>query len=229
MNAALKWGSLLFAAVLVGTGVFTTLGASVATERRTGHAIGDIPHELILDLDVGDVTLVASDGPATVTSSARWGFGRPSVRVSEAAGVLRVSSDCPSGLLAGCSVDWRISVPADVSITVRSDVGDVSVHGFAAQTTVRVDFGDVRIEEARGAVAAQVNVGDVAVDSASSDAPLSAVTDTGDAAVRVPLGSSYDVKATTDVGSTTVDVSTQSGRPVLIVRSDVGDVEATYR
>ncbi|MFZ2502142.1 MAG: hypothetical protein WAW88_05690 [Nocardioides sp.] len=222
-------GSLAFAAVFVGAGVLSGLGSSLAVERRVDYPLTAPPQRLELAVDVGEVEIVTTDGPPSVTSLARYGFRSPQLSVREVDGVLRVESHCPAWWGNACEVGWRLALPADVAITATGGVGSFTVRGFTAPVSIDADVGDVTVEGSGADVSARLDVGDLSVETANPDARVSAINRTGAVTVLLPLNASFHVEADADVGSAQVEVARAETATWVIARTNVGDVLVRYR
>lgn len=77
---------------------------------------------------------------------------------------------------AALTTTWIINVPAGMRISVRNDVGDVTVGGVLGDVSVRTDVGDVTVTGSVDAVTAIVDVGDVRIDTGAA---ATARSDTG--------------------------------------------------
>ena len=68
--------------------------------------------------------------------------------------------------------DMTLTLPADVSVQVRSEHGDVSINGRQAAVTVNCDHGDVQLEGIAGPVHATMHQGDFSASSIQGDLTL---------------------------------------------------------
>jgi DUF4097 and DUF4098 domain-containing protein YvlB len=151
--------------------------------------------------------------------------------------------------------DFRLRVPAGVSVSVRHAVGlvtgggvkgataveaqsaDVKLHGIGGGLEIRTGSGDVLVRDVGGESRVETGSGDVSFDGARGAAALH--TGSGDVTLKNVRG---DVKASTgsgdvtltDVEAKTVSASTGSGNVVLErlsgsleIETGSGDVHAT--
>ncbi len=151
---------------------------------------------------------------------------------------------------------WSVEVPEGTLVEIVSDVGDVTVVGTRASVDVRTDVGDVWIHGAHG-VTVRSDVGDVHVRGtglldlrsdvgdvvmqvlSTSNLQHRVTTDVGDIRVVLTQGWSGTVDAVTDVGDTLIDGGPcgrargdgtlalrpgDGGSATLLARTDVGDV-----
>ena len=85
-----------------------------------------------ITLDIGDADLDIVGGGTQaalqVSRTDRFAFGHPAEaqRVVRG-GTLRLRSRCPAALIGSCSSAYRLRVPDNVPVTVRTTSGDVGV------------------------------------------------------------------------------------------------------
>ena len=141
-------------------------------------------------------------------------------------GVLRIESRCPSLVVGSCAADYRLTIPASVSVTVAAARGDVRLAGFSGSADVSTRGGSIVADAFCGFVLrATAKGGDVDVRTACSPERLELRTDTGDVTVTVPP-SRYSVDADTNGGRVSVrGVVRRDDAPWRIqALSDSGDV-----
>jgi len=169
--------------------------------------------EIVVDGHAGDVDLVRGSGRVDVRVKTHYLHERPRVSRSLAGGTLTLGSEC-HGWVRVCAVDFRVTVPPDATVRVRTNAGDVQAHG--------IDARDVRVT---------TNAGDVRLDLARAPRRLEAHTNAGDVRVSVPAGR-YAVDATTNAGDTDVDaaiVRTEDAGATIDVGTNAGDVAVLAR
>ena len=125
--------------------------ASIALEREdvTQSTLDSDVERLVVRGDASDVTVVPStDQRIHVRAEARYVTERPSPNPQVEDGVLRLDGDCGDWwLLGGCSIDYRVAVPAGMSVDVETAAGDVSVRGLDARDVrIASDAGDVHVK-----------------------------------------------------------------------------------
>ena len=117
---------------------------------------------LEVDVEVGRVEVVPGDGgDATITRTRRYLVGAPQVSEGLVDGVLRVNAECDGPIAAGCSVDYRLAVPAGVPIRIRTDRASVSVTDMTGMVEVDAGAGNVRLVRTRGPVKVDTSAGNV--------------------------------------------------------------------
>lgn len=204
-----------------------------------------------VDVEVGRVMVVR--GPAdraVVDRTRRYLRGEPVAQESVVDGVLRIRADCPRIITFGCQVDYRVEVPAGVSVRVRTDRGSVSVEDIAGMVEVDTKSGGVRLARTRGPVRVNTSAGNV--DAADLVAEfLDATTGAGrirmslaEPAGRVglrtgagnidlalpPVDGGYRVDANAGAGDVDVTVvQNPGGSRAVIARSGAGNIEIRSR
>jgi Putative adhesin len=199
------WAWLVaFSAVLVG-GLVLALGVWWATShetRITSYAVQGSLAGLELDLGAADVELVGGgQGALEVRRTDRFAFDHPSVeRRTVSSGVLRIASDCPKSVPSGCKVSYRVAVPDNVPVTVRSSTGAVKLGALRSSALVQTDSGDVDIDGFCGfQLSARSRMGDVRASTVCSPERMELRSGDGDVRAVVPRGR-YRVDAVSDAG-----------------------------
>lgn len=243
---ALAAGAVLTTGVLV---LATIVGINllVRSSTKRSEVIAAPVERVTLTVD-GNVTIKpATDGRVRVSRTSTFGLTAPKVATSTVDGVLTVSARCDDAVVAICTNDLVLALPADTDVTIAAS-NDVDVTGLSGRVDVNAGGGDVTMRGLSGAVTADVAAGSidgfdlaggptllrsgggsVSVEFVEVPADLEVTSAAGGIAVRVPRGSAYRVVATAGVGSTQVDVATDPTSPHRIVaRSRFGTVDVTY-
>ena len=182
-------------------------------------------------LDLGaagvDVERAAQGSTVRVERTDRFAFGH-AARVTRSidAGRLRLRSRCPRTVLHACSVAYRVIVPDNVPIDVRTSGGDVRFHGYRGSARVSTDSGDIAVQGFCGfTLVARTETGDVTASTACPPPQLSLRSTAGDVRATVPAGR-YQVDAASAAGALSVrGVTAVSDAPFSIeVLSSTGDV-----
>lgn len=184
---------------------------------------------ITLDLGTADVEIVGGGARPTVEVRRRdeFAFGRRarSERVADA-GMLAIRSRCPRTVLGACSARYRLTVPDNVRLVVRTSSGRVRFTGYRGSAEVDTGEGDVTISGYCGfALRARSLGGDVTAGAACALQRLELRSRTGNVRAVVPPGR-YQVDADSDVGSRTVrGVTPGEDAPFQIqALSSAGDV-----
>ncbi len=185
---------------------------------------------ITLDLGAADVEIAGGgDRPAVeVRRTDEFAFGRRAEsRRSASGGELTISSRCPrSAMLHVCSSRYRVTVPDNVRVTVRTTSGDVRFTGYRGSASVDTSSGDIAVSGFCGfALRARSQSGGVAAGASCALERLELRSRTGDVRAVVPAGR-YQVDAETDDGDRSVrGVTVAEDAPFQIqVLSSSGDV-----
>ncbi len=131
--------------------------------------------------------------------------------------------------------DVALTVPAQLSVEVRTHCGTIRVSGVDGDVTIRSDWGEVGVTGGPGKIDVIGEDGAVRV---TGSGPISAVTRRGPIILCLPSDASVDLKATTSgLIKTALQVSRMTddegrrawakvgdGRNLVILRSAVGDI-----
>jgi len=209
--------------VLVG-GALAVANFVLDREGSTGQTVSEPVGTIIVKSAGGDVDLVPSSGRVEVRSMQHYVIKRPDLKVSVENGVLTIDAGCDTPVLK-CYADLRISVPANLAVTVEADSGDVDARKVRARSLhAESDSGDVRL----GLVSRQrlvwAHTDSGAVDVIAADVrAVDAQSDSGDVAVDVFRRAPRRVVARSDSGF--VQVLAIKGAYAIEARSDSGDVK----
>jgi hypothetical protein len=208
-------------AVLIG-GLVAGLAIWWAASRETriiSYAVQGSLSGVELDLGAGDAELVGGgQGSLEVRRTDRFAFGHPSVERREVdGGVLRISTACPTTVPSGCKVSYRVAVPDNVPVTVRTSTGTVHVGALRASARIETDTGDVVIDAFCGfRLGVRSRVGDVRATTVCSPEQMELRSTDGDVRAVVPPGR-YRIDASSDTGRRRVrGVTATDDAPFLI-------------
>jgi hypothetical protein len=210
-------------AVLV-VGAAVALGAwslGSSEQRRVSYSVGGTIAGM--ELDLGDADVVVEGGghrrTVAVEHVDRFGFGHGAVvRRSISGGVFTVRSRCPRTVLHGCSARYRVVVPDNLPLTVRTGDGAVSLRGYRGSARVTTGRGDIDVSGFCGfSLQARAEAGgDVSASTACPPPELALRTTTGKVHARVPAGR-YRIDASTSGGKPTVrGVAEDAGAPFSV-------------
>jgi hypothetical protein len=213
MNRALLLVGLAVLAIAgVGAITYTANHAFASTETDTG-TVRESVRRVVVDVDAGDVKLVAGGDRVQVHRRSRYALRAPKVVQHVRDGVLTLRGDCVAVGPLHCRTDFTVGLPRGVAAEVHTGVGDVAA--------AALDVPEVRVT---------TRVGDVGLDLARPAAHVDAHSDVGDVDVAVPAGT-YAVRAGADVGDRTVGGLVQDDRAARAIRAgaDLGDVTVRAR
>lgn len=242
---------LIAAAMLVvGAGAVAASAVRAAVDRASFSAIPAVqeigtPAALTVVSSVADVTIQPDASVDQVTlrlvdgAGSADGTARARVTTREVDGRTVVSVDRPAVARPWSWDDGRdleLLIPADLSPTldlaVQAGIGDIDITGSYGALSVTGDIGDVSLTgvDVPGAIAVTTSIGDVRLELPASATPtgIDVRSDNGDVSVAVPGSAVYQVQATTDLGTATVDpgIAAPDG-PALTAYSSLGDVRVT--
>jgi hypothetical protein len=226
------WGRLVLISALVLTGATVALGAGELGSRHRRLVSYPVTGSLNgLAFDIGDAGIVIVGGgrrsSVAVERSERFAFGHPArTRRTVDGGVFRVVSRCPAALPDSCSVRYRVIVPDNVPVDVRTDSGAVGFEHYRGSARITTRSGDIDVAGFCGfSLQAHAESGDVAASAACPPQRLSLRATTGSVHAIVPTGR-YQVDAQSASGSQVIrGVATTTDAPFSIqALSSSGDV-----
>ncbi len=130
------WGRLVAACafvVLLAAAVLLIWSLTSTQRREVSYSVRGAIGGVALDLGDADV-VIRGGGRATAVSVQHvdhFGFGHgPTADRAIAGGVFSVRSRCPSTILHGCSVRYRVVVPDNIPLSVRTAGGSVRFRDY---------------------------------------------------------------------------------------------------
>ena len=180
----------MVSALLVGGAVAVLAITSFTSshERVVSFAVRGSLSGVSLDVDDADVMITGGGQRALlgVQRTDHYAFGHDAdVRRTVAGGDLRLRSRCPNAVPRACSVSYRVVVPDNVPVAVRTTSGTVTFRGY------------------RGSARLTTRSGDIAAGAACAPQQLTVRSNEGSVDVSVPPGR-YQVEAESASGSETV-------------------------
>jgi hypothetical protein len=205
------WGRVVAVSAMLVVGAALLLagwGAASAHERRVSYAVRGSLNGLALDVGSADVEIVGVGRrqAVEVLQRNRYAFGHDlRARHSVAAGTFRLYARCPStALTRACSAAYRLLVPDNIPVNVRTGDGAVRFRDYRGSATITTGSGSVQLESFCGfALQVRSDAGDVAVDASCAPQRLSLRTRSGAIRATVPSGR-YRVDADSGTGRATV-------------------------
>lgn len=226
------WGWLVTAcACAVGAAILTLLVWWLVSRETTiaTYSVRGAVNGITLDLGAADAEIIGGgDRPAVeVRRTDRYSFGRRALAQRSAdGGMLAIRSRCPKSVLTVCSASYRLTVPDNIGVTVRTTSGNVRFTGYRGSAQIDTDAGSIAVGGFCGfALRARAQSGDVTAGASCPLQRLELRSRTGDVRATVPPGR-YQVDADTDVGQRVVRGITQAEDAPLQIqaRSSAGDV-----
>jgi len=229
---ASSWGWLVTvsAFALLTAGLAMVVWWAATNEERTGtYNVRGSVTGITLDLGEADLQIVGGGSQAVlqVSHTDRFAFGHPAEaeRIVQG-GTLRLRSRCPAALLGSCSSAYRLRVPDNVPVRVRTTSGDVSSSGYRGSATVDTRSGDVNFDGWCGFnLQVRADVGDVRAVASCTPQRLQVRSRQGSVEALVPPGR-YRVDAESDEGKRSVrGLTTADDSPFQVqALSTTGDV-----
>jgi hypothetical protein len=204
------WGRVVLASAVLVLGLIIALVASELATRREELISYPVSGAVAgLSFDVGDAAVEVVGAGAgrevDVQRRERSAFGHvPETRRTVAGGTFLVRSRCPDELLGSCDVDYRVVVPDNLPIDVRTDGGAVRFRDYQGSASVVTRTGDIDIEDYCGfALDARAESGDVRSTWTCAPQRLSLRAGSGSVHAVVPAGP-YQVNAESASGRNVV-------------------------
>jgi putative adhesin len=215
--------TLLVAAIGVGIWWAATRETRIANYRVTGSLA-----RVELDVHSGSAEITAAGaGAVEVRRTDSFAFDRPShEQRSIRNGVLRIASRCPRMAVGSCTSNYRIAVPENVPVVVRSSSGAVRISAFRGSADVQTGSGNVVVDGFCGfALSIKTGSGDARATATCSPQNLNLRSSSGSLDATVPAGG-YRVEADSNSGRADVSgIQRNPGAPYEIqALSDSGDV-----
>ncbi|GAU70904.1 hypothetical protein SSP35_24_00090 [Streptomyces sp. NBRC 110611] len=189
-----------------------TVDGKVTTLAATTHG-GDIE---VVPIDAG--------GSVKVTEKYRYNDRKPAPSHDVKDGRLTLKAE-ECGMGRKCEVGYRVLLPRDASVELRTSGGDITVRGTAGRIDADTSGGDITVADStarKGKV--RTSGGDVDITLSEAPDDFQGRTSGGNVTVRLPKGS-YAVDASTSGGTSKVSVPTdpRSAHKVT-ARTSGGDV-----
>ena len=179
MNVLVAAGVAL-AVAAVGSTTISISGALLRSDRTTERTFEPV-RSIDVDVDTGDVRVVASDVPAVLLRrSETWALGRPRVTETVEGDTLRIRAECTAAL-SWCEVSYVLTVPRGVTVVARSGSGSLALSG-TGRVQADTGSGDVSLTSVTGGAVVRTGSGEVSVDEVSGES-LEVRTGSGDVTV----------------------------------------------
>jgi putative adhesin len=159
-----------------------------------------------VNLDLGGASAVVVGGGSgravQVRRTDHFSFGRHADTgraVSD--GELRLRSRCPVTVFASCSASYRVRVPDNIPVTVRTSSGNVRFSAYRGSASIDTTTGDISVGGYCGfLLQARAESGNVRASTSCSPERLVLRSRSGDVHAIVPAGR-YRIDADTATGS----------------------------
>jgi len=173
-------------------------------KQIASYAVRGAVSQISLDLGGADATVVGggSGRAVEVQRTDQFSFGRRARADRDVSGgVLRLRSRCPETVLASCSASYRVKVPDNIPVNVRTSSGDVRFNAYRGSASIATATGNITVGGYCGfLLQARAETGDVRASTSCSPERLVLRSRSGDVRAIVPAGR-YRVDADTDGGT----------------------------
>jgi hypothetical protein len=231
------WARLVtVSAVLVLGSAVALVSWGLASQQRrvVSYGVRGSLDGVSLDLGGANVTIVGggSRSAVAVERHDRYAFGHDANSTRSAVdGVFRLYSRCPRTVFHVCTASYRLLVPDNVPVDVRTDGGNVTLDRYRGSARIVTHSGNVNVSGFCGfSLQASTSSGDVS--SAVSCAPqqMALRSTSGDVRALVPNGR-YRVDAESGSGTRTVSGLSPAADAVFSIQalSTSGDVRVEAR
>src|SRR6478609_3791573 len=197
------WGRVVVisALLVVGGAVALAVAAVASTKQvRPSFTVEGTVGSLTFDVADGDIEIVGGDRRESVEiqRDERYAFGhRPRVEKQPAPGAFGLRSRCPVSLLGPCSVSYRVVVPDNVALEIRTTRGDVTLRGYRGSASITSTSGRIDIGGYCGnSLDARASAGAITVQADCAPPRMILRTTSGDIRAVMPAGR-YDLDAET--------------------------------
>jgi hypothetical protein len=253
----IRWrvaGALLTVLVLAFSSFSVWLWIAQGTETWRHSYVRQV-NALTIEAGTANVTVVAGvPGRVDAVRELHWSAQKPEVSEHWEGDKLVIQVDCvnrikPFGELIECGVDYRLSAPPGIAVTVDSDGGDIEVSQMTGDLHLNTNGGDIYANGSQGRVYAKTFGGNVLVQGTRSTDVAVKTTDgnvllaflvpptraegetlNGNVEVVVPSSTTYAVQAHTLAGNTDLhQVPDDAASPrKIIATSNFGNVDIRY-
>jgi hypothetical protein len=232
-----RWGWLVAvsASLVLGGGLLLSVWWLLSSERRVStYAVRGALNAIALDLGPASADVVGAGARESVEvqRTDSFAFGRRALADRDVvAGVLRLRSRCPRTVLGTCSVRYRLSVPDNLPVTVRTSSGDVRFSSYRGSARIDTQTGNIAVGGYCGfALQARAETGNVQASASCAPERMELRSRTGDVHAIVPAGR-YRVDADSDGGDRRVEglIAADDAPFQIQALSSAGDVEVETR
>ena len=212
-------GGVALALAAVGSSALSISQALLRSERTSVLDLDGDVRRLVLEVDSGDVTVVASDRDGVrIERTETWSIERPSVSEQVVDRELRVRAEC-NALLSWCDVSYVLEVPAGTTVLARTGSGSIEASG-TGDVQADTGSGDVELTSVTGDADLRSGSGAVTLDAVRGG---SIVAQTGSGDITVTRAEVSRVSGRT--GSGDVEVGLRTAPDEVLARTGSGDVD----
>lgn len=186
----------------------TSASSSGSTQNGGGYELPSTVTSLRIDGDAVAVDVTASDSAKVITVREKP-RGRATTTKDVTASSATLAAKCPSGFSFGvdCSVDYTVTMPPQVTLTVDGAAGDMKLVGPFDNATISSKAGRVEgTSLGAGTYVVTTNAGEIKLKFAAPPNSVKVKGDVGEVTLTVPGSTKYAVTTDTTVGIKNVDV-----------------------
>lgn len=190
----------------------TTASSSGSAQNGGTYQLPTTLTSLRIDGDAVAIDVTAADNAKTITVREQL-HGRATTMKDVTSSSATLTAKCPSGLSfgVGCSVDYTVTMPAQVALNVDGTAGDMKLIGPFAKATISTKAGRVEgTSLGAGTYEVTTNAGQVNLKFASPPDSVKVKSDVGEVELTVPGGTKYAVTTETTVAVKNIDVDQDS-------------------
>ena len=193
------------AVIVLGIALVLGVWWLASSEKRIAtYSVTGAVSRVTLDLGGANAIVVGggSGRAVQVRRTDSFSFGRrANARRAVSDGELRLRSRCPVTVLASCSASYRVRVPDNIPVTVRTSSGNVRFSAYRGSANINTTTGDISVGGYCGfLLQARAESGNVLASTSCSPERLVLRSRSGDVHAIVPAGR-YRVDADTNGGS----------------------------
>lgn len=232
--AALKVAAAVLTCGMAVSALAGCSGTAPLQHRTRDYQVGGPVQTLVVHGHVGGIKVSGADvGAVSVSERISFRDTAPVTTHRVTGGILTLDSRCP--VRAGCAVGYDIKLPKATAVSVSDNVGTITLRSLSGRVTAHTDVGNIDLVSVSGPVGvtghagqilgqdvsspravAHVSAGRIDMTFSAAPATLTAVSTVGSVRLRLPGGVSYQVHASTRVGSTQVTVPSSPSSPHVI-------------
>jgi Putative adhesin len=206
------------------------------------YAVSPLVHTLVISNRVGDVRVIAGNGPVSVTERFSYRHQLPSSTHAVHAGTLTLTGNCQ--VSQTCDVEYHVRVPPGTTVRVADRVGNIWLTALTGKVTAHTGAGGIALASLSGAVqvsenagsisgtdmssataTAHTNVGSIDVSFSAAPVTVDAATGIGSISLRLPGGVAYAVHASAVAGRVHVTVpQARSSARSITARTESGSI-----
>lgn len=200
--------------------------------EQNSYTISEKIAQLRLAGRAGAVSVVAADGPISVTEKLQYTDTKPTTSHNVAGDVLSLRSEgCPNQrpVNSRCEVDWEIRAPAGTNLDLDNRAGGITVTGMSGTLVAKTNAGGVDGHDLISKiVTAQSRAGGVELEFREPPNQVDTSTNAGGIEIQLPSGTSYAIQADTNTGDPEIEVRQDQSSPHKIkANNNAGGVEIT--